>query len=702
MAPAGADRVALTNHRQELLLVDLKARTVETVDRSDAARLDGIAWSPDGRYLAYSFATSEVVAHIKVLDATSGKVHAITRPEFRDVRPAFDPEGKYLYFLSARVFDPVYDGLYFDLGFPRGSRPYLVPLRRDLTSPFASATREPRGPEGATVPGGAEGKPDAKPKAPRVTIDFDGIEERVVSFPVAEGRYVGIAGAGSRVLFTSEPVAGSLHDDSWGPGEPPAPLKLEAWDFEKDKVELVYGGITSFSVSMDGSTLGVRIGNTVRALPAGVRSDGLPKESRGRASGWVDLERMRLEVVPGDEWRQMFREAWRLQRDQFWTPDMSGIDWQAIHDRYLPLVDRVGSRAEFSDLMWEMQGELGTSHCYEMGGDYRPRPMWLQGFLGADLVYRRASRTWHVGRIPSGDAWDPEHTSPLAAPGLGVKEGDQIVAVAGEAVGAKRSPEECLVHRAGQPVPLTVRRKGGGSHTITVEAIGQEYALRYRDWVEANRARVHRATKGRVGYVHIPDMGPRGFSEFHRYYLTEVEHDGLIVDVRFNGGGHVSQLLLEKLLRKRIGYGKPRWGQPYSYPMHAPVGPMVGLTNEYAGSDGDMFSHGFKVYGLGPLIGKRTWGGVVGIWPRHALVDGTVTTQPEFSAWFFDVGFGVENYGIDPDIEVEIQPQDHAAGHDPQMERALTEIQKILERTRIPQPDFQDHPNLSPPSLSDA
>lgn len=702
VAPAGTLRVALTNHRQELLLVDLKGRTVETVDRSKADRIDGMAWSPDGRYLAYSFATSEVTSHIKVLDTTSGKVREITRPEFRDVRPAFDPEGKYLYFISARVFDPVYDGLYFDLGFPRGSKPYLVPLRRDLVSPFASATREPRGPEGAKPAGGDDGKPDEKKKPPKVTIHFDGIEDRIVPFPVPEGRYFEIAGTGSRALFTSLPVTGSLHDSWVEQGAPVAKAKLEAWDFEKDKVELVYGGITGFALSMDGSTLGVRVGNRIRALPASVKSEGLPKEPAGRASGWIDTGRMRVEVVPPDEWCQMFREAWRLQRDQFWTPDMSGVDWQAVYDRYLPLVDRVGSRSEFSDLMWEMQGELGTSHCYEMGGDYRPRPAWHQGFLGADLVYRPKTRTWHVGRIPKGDGWDPYHASPLAAPGLGVKEGDQIVSVAGESVGAKRSPEECLVHRANQPVPLTLRRKGGGSRTITVEAVGNEYALRYRDWVETNRAHVHRATKGRVGYVHIPDMGARGFAEFHRYYLTEVEHDGLLVDVRFNGGGHVSQLILQKLLRKRIGYGKPRWGEPYSYPMHAPVGPMVGLTNEYAGSDGDMFSHGFKAYGLGPLIGVRTWGGVVGIWPRHALVDGTVTTQPEFSAWYFDGGFGVENYGVDPDIEVEIKPQDHAAGRDPQLERALTEIQKILSRTKIPQPEFADRPDLSPPSLPEA
>jgi tricorn protease len=206
-----------------------------------------------------------------------------------------------------------------------------------------------------------------------------------------------------------------------------------------------------------------------------------------------------------------------------------------------------------------------------------------------------------------------------------------------------------------------------------------------------------------VGYVHIPDMGPFGFSEFFRSYRNEVHHDGLIVDVRYNGGGHVSQILLEKLLRKRIGYDQARWQKrPFTYPEDAPAGPMVALTNEYAGSDGDMFSHAFKLLGLGPLIGTRTWGGVVGIWPQHALVDGTVTTQPEFGTWFQDVGWDVENHGTDPDIEVVIRPQDHAAGKDPQMERALAEVMKRVRAHRVTLPSVKTRPSRKPPRLPKA
>jgi tricorn protease len=235
---------------------------------------------------------------------------------------------------------------------------------------------------------------------------------------------------------------------------------------------------------------------------------------------------------------------------------------------------------------------------------------------------------------------------------------------------------------------------------VTVTVLSSETPLRYREWVETNRRRVHEATDGNVGYVHIPDMGPAGYAEFHRGYLAEVDREGLVVDVRYNRGGHVSALLLEKLARRRIGYDASRWSEvPVPYPPESVIGPIVALTNEYAGSDGDIFSHGFKLMNLGPLIGKRTWGGVIGIWPRHSLVDGTITTQPEFSFWFYDVGWGVENYGTDPDIEVEIKPQDYARGYDAQLERGIEEIQHMLTESPPQLPKFTDRPNLALPKL---
>lgn len=721
VAPAGGDLVALSNQRQEVIVADLAAGTTKVLEQCPFDRIQGLAFSPDGRYLAYGFADARGVSSIHVTDVRSGEIRRVTRPDFRDGEPAFDPEGKYLYFISGRVFDPVYDSHYFDLGFPKGLRPYLIPLRRDVVSPFASTTRAPRAPDaqaappptptpattadtavpvGATAPEAAKGPGSGAAAPPAFSIDFDGIEGRVLAFPVPEGKYLRILGLKGRALFLSIPPEGSLDQEARGSSAPPAANgHLEAYDFAEDKVISVATGVTWFDTALEGKGTLVRSGNRLRALAPGASARDLSaKDEPGRETGWIDLERFRVAVDPGAEWGQMFREAWRLQRDQFWTPDFSGVDWQGVHDRYLPLVARVASRAEFSDLMWEVQGELATSHCYEMGGDYRAEPAWYQGFLGADVAFDRASGSWRIARIPTGDSWDAARSSPLSAPGLLLAVGDEILAVDGEPLTADAGPGARLVNVAGRDVTLIVRVKGA-VRTVAVRTMRDEQPLRYRDWVEANRARVHEASGGRLGYVHVPNMGPLGYSEFHRYFKAEVERPGLVVDVRWNGGGHVSQLLLEKLSRRRVAYNFSRHMGAMSYPDSAPMGPMVALTNEYAGSDGDIFSHNFKQYGLGLLIGKRTWGGVVGIWPRHALVDGTVTTQPEFAYWFAKGGFGVEGYGTDPDIEVEIRPQDHAKGLDPQLERGIAEALAGVEKAKPRIPDAGTRPDRRPPPL---
>jgi tricorn protease len=355
-----------------------------------------------------------------------------------------------------------------------------------------------------------------------------------------------------------------------------------------------------------------------------------------------------------------------------------------VYQRYLPMLDRVSTRGEFSDLLWEMQGELGSSHAYAIGGDAREDPRYDVGFLGADLAWDAAAGGWRVVRVVPGDVWDAENAPPLLRPGVNVAAGDVILAVNGRRTSAAVAPAQLLVNQAGVEVELTVAAAAAaanGSGTprrVTVKTLKNETLLRYREWVDGKRAWVHAQTGGRCGYVHIPNMGPWGYAEFHRQFLPEVDRDGLLVDVRFNGGGHVSALLLEKLARRRLGYCQSRWFGVTPWPDDAPAGPMVALTNEYAGSDGDIFSHNFKAMRLGPLIGKRTWGGVIGIWPRHTLVDGGVTTQPEFSFWFRDIGWRVENYGVDPDIEVEMRPQDYAAGEDPQLRRGVDELLKRL------------------------
>ncbi len=622
--------------------------------------------------------------------------------------PAFDPEGKYLYFLGYRIFNPVHDNLQFDLGFPRGVKPYAILLRSDLRSPFVPEVKNPdekekekdaeredasakkTADERDSVQEGNESKEGSAKKIVSMTIDLDGIRERVLPFPVPEGQYHAVYGMKGKALFLSFPAEGSLHDHSASPKG-----IIDVYDFETYKHEKILERVSDLALSRDSKMLIYRSHNRLRVLKNPEKPKVEHNERPGRESGWLDLHRMKVSVQPSAEWKQMFAEAWRLQREQFWTEDMSGIDWAAIYEQYQPLVERVSSRSELSDLLWELHGELGTSHAYEIGGEYRHAPQYRQGFLGVDWSYDREHDRYRIAAIVKGEPSESHATSPLTGPGLRVSVGDAVLAVNGQRVTSGHSPQELLVNQAGQEVQLTIESAQTQEvRIIVVKALSSETPARYREWVEHNRRVVHEASQNRVGYIHIPDMGSHGYAEFHRGYLAEYDYPALLIDVRWNGGGNVSGLLLEKLARRRLGYDFSRWGLPDPYPSESPRGPMVALTNEHAGSDGDIFCHSFKLMGLGPLIGKRTWGGVIGISPSHKLVDGTITTQPEYSFWFKDVGWNVENYGTDPDIEVDIAPQDFEKQVDPQLERALAEALRLIDERPSLEPNPGDRPRL--------
>lgn len=705
-----ADLVAITNHRNELVVANLEEGTARMLDHSSSRRIFGVAWSPDGAWLAYGFAISPRQSAIKLCNLASGETHQVTTPILWDVSPAFDPEGKYLYFLGHRIFNPVHDNLQFDLSFPRGVKPYAILLRRDQRSPFIpevkipdekekekDAEKEETGEkkaadESGTTPEGNGSKESNGKKVVSVTIDLDGIRERVLPFPVPEGQYRAVYGMKGKALFLSFPVEGAVHDHTVAAG--PRGV-IEVYDFDTYKTEKVMDNVSDFDLSRDNKLLIYRSHHRLRVLKAPEKPKVDHGDRPGRESGWLDLHRVKVSVQPSAEWKQMFAEAWRLQREQFWTEDMSGINWAAIYEQYLPLVERVSSRSELSDLLWELHGELGTSHAYEMGGEYRHSPVYRQGFLGVDWSYDVEHDRYRIAAIVKGEPSEIQATSPLNSPGLNVSIGDAVLAVNGQRVTSSHGPQELLVNQASQEVQLTIESAQTREvRVIVVKALSSEMPARYREWVENNRRIVHEASQGRVGYMHIPDMGSHGYAEFHRSYLSEYDYPALLINVRWNGGGNVSGLLLEKLARRRLGYDFSRWGQPDPYPQESPRGPMVALTNEHAGSDGDIFCHSFKLMGLGPLLGKRTWGGVIGISPSHKLVDGTVTTQPEYSFWFKDVGWKVENYGTDPDIEVDIAPQDFARQADPQLERALAEALRLIEEQPSLEPKPGDRPRL--------
>jgi tricorn protease len=689
-SPAGT-RLAFANNRHELWMLDLGAAP-RRLDQSIGERINDLAFSPDGRWLAYVWSPKTHTTTIRLVECETGRIVDATSALREDRSPAWDPEGKYLYFISTRDFHPVYDALQFELSFPEASKPYLVTLRREHPNPFVAKPaplHKPRGDDDD------DDDDDRKRPKPEVVVEADGLPQRMLAFPVDEGAYDRIAAAKGRALFSRFPVRGIRPGDRESPEDSEG--ELQAYDFEQQRTATLATEIEDFGLGPDARTLVYLSHGKLRAIDAGADlpdegDDEKAPQEIGRRTGWLDLGRISVLVEPRAEWRQMLREAWRLQRENFWDPRMSGVDWDEVLPRYEALLPLVRTRNELSDVIWEMQGELGTSHAYETGGDKPLPPQYKRGFLGADVVWDDAAQGYRVERILRGDPWNREADSPLAEPGVDVEAGDVILAIGGRAVSAQTGTGALLVNEAGRDVVLTIRRPSRTPHRVVVRTLKDERMLRYRGWVEAKRAFVHRETHGRVGYLHIPDMGPWGFAEFHRGYLGEFDCDGLIVDVRYNRGGHVSALLLEKLARKRVGYDVSRWGPPFPYPEESVAGPMVAVTNQFAGSDGDIFSHCFKLYGLGPLVGMRTWGGVIGINPRHRLVDGSETTQPEYSFWFTDAGWGVENYGTDPTHEVDVAPQDTARGADPQLDAALRLIDEALQQTP-PRPEFPPRPH---------
>ncbi|MEV4013086.1 PDZ domain-containing protein [Nonomuraea angiospora] len=671
VAPDGK-HVAVATHDGRLLVVDVESGNIRQLDRTTQGDVSGLTFSPDSGWLAWVHPHHEPLSQIKMGRVDGTSVIDVTSMRFSDFDPVFTKDGKHLAFLSVRTFDPVYDAHVFDMSFHGGCKPYIVPLQATTPSPF-DPSLQGRGFNGEDDKPAKDDKKDDD--APRTEVDPDGLPSRVVPLPVPAGRYGNLRTAKDALLWLRHPLAGQLGDGT----EPVTEIVLERYDLKKRAKAELGKEVRSFEVSGDGGRLVTNGKNGLQTRAA----------TEGDEVVTIDLDRISVEIDPIAEWRQGFREAGRLMRDHFWREDMNGVDWQGVLDRYEPLVERIGAHSELIDLLWETQGELGTSHAYASATGAGVDPRRRQGLLGADLA-RDDDGVWRVVRILPGESSDHDARSPLLAPGVAVRPGDAIVAVGGRPVDPVRGPLALLAGTAGQPTELTVRPAAGGdTRRVVVSPIAEDTRLRYHDWVESRRARVREASGGRLGYLHVPDMVATGWAQFHRDLRTEMAFDGLVVDVRENGGGHLSELVLEKLSRKVTGWARARGYEPMRYPEDSPRGPIVTITDEFAGSDGDIVSAGIKIRGIGPLVGTRTWGGVIGIDSRYSLVDGTRVTQPRYSFWLEGHGWGVENYGVEPDIEVVITPQDRVAGRDPQLEKAIELALAALE----------EHPPATPPGL---
>jgi tricorn protease len=723
-APDGS-AVAVAVHDGRLLVLDLSdpgAGVLRELARGADGEVCDLSWSPDSAWLAYSDPVESGVTRIMMARLADDTLVAVTEPRFADADPVFTSDGKYLAFLSRRSFDPIYDQHSFDLTFPASWRPFLVPLAARTPSPFgASPDGRPvspadEGPEDPPAPDpadpsadgaaaedeAADGKKDDAP--PDVVVDVEGLAARVVPVPVVAARYSGMQAGKDCLLWYRVPVSGLLGDGRAGTEEKAERPVLERYDLVRRKLETIADPISAFAVSGDGTRIVARDGHTLRVLRTDRSGSDAPDGNGGGDEFDIDTRRIVVTVDPSAEWRQMFDEAGRLMRDHFWVEDMAGVDWTAEMARYRPLVDAVGSHDDLVDLLWELQGELGTSHAYvigELGGDPSGRP----GFLGADLGPAEGGEGWWVVRVLPPETSAPAARSPLSGPGVDVRAGDVILEVGGRPVDPAHGPAPLLVSRAGELVELTVRSgpdraDAGQVRRVVVRPLGSEAALRYQDWVAGRRAFVADRSEGRLGYLHVPDMVASGWAQLHRDLGRETARDGLILDVRGNGGGHTSQLVVEKLARKVIGWDSPRHRQPTTYPDEAPRGPVVALADELSGSDGDIVTAAIKRLGIGPVVGVRTWGGVIGIDSRYSLVDGTRVTQPRYASWFDDSGWSVENYGVDPDVEVVITPQDWVAGRDPQLERAVDmALEALVQRPAAGPPDPTTRPSRRRPEL---
>ncbi|WP_411099384.1 S41 family peptidase [Streptomyces sp. x-45] len=653
-----------------------------------------LAFSPDGAWLTWSHpGIGRTLRQIKMarIDGPEGTlVVDVTNGRFEDENPVFTRDGRYLAFLSWRGFDPVYDVHTGDLSFPLGCRPYLVPLSSATPSPFAL------NPEGRPAAGGLDPLEDEPGEGGAVTVEVEGLENRVTPFPVTASKYSTLEPvAGGGLVWLRWPISGALGETFANPADPSERPTLEHFNLAKAKKSELVDHLDWFRVSGDGSRLVVLDEGDLRAVPATEVGD-------GDSTTWIDLRRILHEVDPAAEWRQAYDEAGRLIRAYFWDPGMCGIDWDAVLDQYRPLLERVASPDEFADLLREVLGELGTSHAYVVAARRNEGPAHYQrwqGLLGANFVCRDGR--WVAKRILPGDSSDSKARSPLA--GTGIRDGAVLTHVDGRPVDPVKGPSPLLAGAGGTTVELTFSPAEGcrgPSRRVAVVPLVDERPLRYQDWVAKRREVVRELSGGRCGYLHIPDMGGSGWAQFNRDLRMEVSRPALIVDVRGNAGGHISELVIEKLTRTILGWDLTRDAQPVSYTSNAPRGPVVAVADEATSSDGDMITAAFKLLRLGPVVGQRTWGGVVGMTGRHRLGDGSVITVPMNAAWFDAYGWSVENYGVAPDVEALRTPLDWAEGRYPVLDEAVRLALELLE-TNPPAtpPGYDAVPDRSRPPL---
>ena len=662
-----------------------------------------VAWSGDSRWAAFSRGLENTNSAIFLYDTKEGELHQVTAGFNGETNPEFDPDGDYLYFFSSRTFQPSYSDMDNTWIYANTTNVVAVPLRADVASPLAprndveeiesddeddkdgedtddkdddedgeDADKED-GDDNADEKEGEE-KDDKKDEPKAVEIDLEGFERRAVILPADNGNYADLRAVSGKVIYRRQPRTGAARPNG---GNGPAGGEIVYYDLKEREEKSIIGGSLGYEVSADGNSLivGGHQGLAIVEIA--------PKQSWDKK---LDTSGMTMTLDPREEWRQIFNDAWRLERDYFYDPDLHGVDWPAMKRRYGAMLDDAVTRWDLNYILGELVGELNSSHAYRGGGDTEQPEQGNVGLLGANYAVENGA--FRITEILDGGAWDSEVRSPLREPGLEVNEGDYLLAVNGMPLDTSVSPWAAFQGLANRTVELTINDSPDleDARKILVKPIPQEFRLRNLAWIENNRRKVEEATDGRVGYIYVPSTGINGQTELVHMWRGQVHKEGLIVDERFNSGGQIPDRFVELLNRPRTNYWGVRDGRDWGWPPVAHSGKQVMLINGWSGSGGDAFPYYFRQAGLGPLIGTRTWGGLIGISGAPQLIDGGVVTVPTFGMYSNEGDWIIEGHGVDPDIEVLDDPALMVDGGDPQLDRAIEEVMKALKADPVKAP----------------
>jgi len=709
-------KIAFSDKTGSLYIVQIEPPTadqIKFVDKDEWAQMAWYNWSPDSQWLTYSKRMDTRNSAVMIYDTNEQKVRQITSDYYDNTGPVFDAEGKHLFFRSNRHFSPAYGDMDDTWIYVNSTEVYAVTLRKDLGSPIAPRSdEEPTKKEEDKKPSPDTAKQDAnKPdqsaggessktpdsneakeksgddkkeqkKVEPVKIDFEGIENRVVKLPIQAGNIGQLCAIKDKLVFCRFLPTGARER-----GEPSGTLLY--YDLKEREEKTIISDIDSYDVSADGKKVLYKSRSTygIVELAAGKKV----------GDGRLATDGLRAWIEPREEWRQIFVEAWRIQRDFFYDPNMHGVDWQAMKKRYEAMLLFVVDREDLNYVIGELIAELNASHTYVRGGDIEEPGHLSVGLLGCDFELDTQHNAYRISKVYSGARWDAESRSPLREPGIDVNEGSYLLAVNGQKLDTSKDPWAAFQGLADEVVTLSINSVPdmNTARQVTVKPVSSEFRLRNLAWIEENRRKVEQATSGRVGYIYVPDTGTNGQNELVRQFGGQWTKDALIIDERFNSGGQIPDRFVELFNRPIYNYWARCDHRSWQSPFLAHAGPKAMLINGWSGSGGDAFPYYFRKAGLGPLVGTRTWGGLIGISGNPQPIDGGYVSAPTFGFWNTQGDWDVEGYGVDPDYNIENAPHEMVAGRDPQLEKAIEVTLQKLEKNPPKQPVKPRYPDRS-------